>query len=92
MRREIVHYLAERPEEKAFVRLHPEWYRRLARSPRDVAKIKAASDYFYGRTFVQRMDRLAERAGMISLLVSLLTEQGDPNETSGKDNERHDES
>ncbi|RYL95434.1 hypothetical protein EWI07_02730 [Sporolactobacillus sp. THM7-4] len=71
MRREIQRYLDERPEEKLFVRLHPEWYRRLSRYPGQLVRIKAESDYFYGRTFQQRLDRLNETAGLLSMLMSV---------------------
>ncbi|RYL92855.1 YlbE-like family protein [Sporolactobacillus sp. Y61] len=71
MRPEIQQYLHDRPEELIFVRLHPEWYRILSRSPWETGRLKKAADLFYGRTMSQRLDRFSENAAMISMLMSM---------------------
>ncbi|MCO7126279.1 YlbE-like family protein [Sporolactobacillus shoreicorticis] len=71
MRIEIQEYLDSRPEEKLFVRMHPEWYRKLSRSPWELSHLKSAANQFYGRTFSQRLDRFNQRASMMSMLVSM---------------------
>ncbi|RYM07280.1 hypothetical protein EWH99_01020 [Sporolactobacillus sp. THM7-7] len=87
MRRELQRYLDERPEEKLFVRLHPEWYKRLSRAPEDVSRIKPAADNFFGRTFGQRIDRLNDKAGMLSLMLSLVQAISDGRGKSGNHRE-----
>jgi hypothetical protein len=71
VRTEIQDYLDRRPDEKLFVRMHPEWYRRLSRSPWDLNRLKPAADLFYGRTLSQRLDRFNQRASMMSMLVGM---------------------
>ncbi|MDN3954102.1 YlbE-like family protein [Sporolactobacillus laevolacticus] len=71
MRGDIQDYLDQRPDEKLFVRMHPEWYRRLSRSPGDLNQLKPAADLFYGRTFGQRLDRFHQRASVMSMLVAM---------------------
>ncbi|MCQ2008850.1 MAG: YlbE-like family protein [Sporolactobacillus sp.] len=71
MRTEIQEYLDSRPEEKLFVRMHPEWYRKLSRAPWELSQLKPAANQFYGRTFSQRLDRFNQRASMMSMLVSM---------------------
>lgn len=71
MRKEIQDYLDSAPDIKFFVRMNPDWYRRLSRYPGDIIYLKQAADDFYGRTFGKRMDRLNERAGFLSMLLSL---------------------
>ncbi|CAM3184866.1 YlbE-like family protein [Sporolactobacillus spathodeae] len=76
MRRDIQLYLDEHMDQKLFVRLHPEWYRRLSREPGQLNNLKSAADVFYGRTFPQRIDRLNEQAGLLSLLMSMMQAMG----------------
>ncbi|MCI1857604.1 MAG: YlbE-like family protein [Sporolactobacillus sp.] len=71
MRKEIQRYLDGHPDEKVFVRLHPEWYRTLSRRPQAIAGLKQAADLFYGRTFGQKLDRFGEQAGMLSMLAGM---------------------
>ncbi|MFX3618363.1 MAG: YlbE-like family protein [Sporolactobacillus sp.] len=71
MRKEIQQYLDQHPDEKLFVRLHPDWYRRLSRAPADLRELKPAAKVFYGRTFQQRLERFNERASMVSMLMSM---------------------
>lgn len=71
MRAEIQMYLDQRPEEKLFVRMHPEWYRMLGRNPQAISRLKSASDQYYGRTFGQRLDRFNQRVNMMSMLVAM---------------------
>ncbi|MDD9147176.1 MULTISPECIES: YlbE-like family protein [unclassified Sporolactobacillus] len=80
MRREVQRYLDERPEERLFVRLHPEWYRKLSRSPQDLAGLKREADFFFGRTFGQRLDRLNSQANMLLLMMSVAQAMGAENE------------
>ncbi|WP_100487579.1 YlbE-like family protein [Sporolactobacillus pectinivorans] len=84
MRDEVQAYLDGRVEEKLFVRLHPEWYRRLSRAPWELNRLKPAADLFYGRTFGQKLDRLNQRAGLLSMLMGMaqeMTSGGSENKT-----------
>ncbi|BBN98555.1 YlbE-like family protein [Sporolactobacillus terrae] len=71
MRKEIQAYLDQNADLKLFVRMHPEWYRTLSRSPLEVQRLKSAADLFYGRTFSQRLDRFNQRASMMSMFVAM---------------------
>jgi hypothetical protein len=71
MRTEIIQYLDQRPDEKLFVRLHPEWYRLLGRDPWQLSQLKKSADSFYGRTFGQRLDRLNSQIGLMSMLMNM---------------------
>ncbi|MFT8361761.1 MAG: YlbE-like family protein [Sporolactobacillus sp.] len=76
MRKEIQVYLDEHTDQKLFIRLHPEWYRRLSRDPGQLKNLKSAADVFYGRTFQQRVDRFNEQAGLFSMLMSMVQAMG----------------
>lgn len=71
MRKEIQTYLDQNVDLKLFVRMHPEWYRTLSRSPWEVQNLKSAADLFYGRTFSQRLDRFNQRVSMMSMLTAM---------------------
>ncbi|GGL44923.1 hypothetical protein GCM10007968_06220 [Sporolactobacillus putidus] len=58
------------------MRLHPEWYRRLSRSPQDLAGLKHEADFYFGRTFGQRLDRLNNQANMLLLMMSVAQAMG----------------
>ncbi|WP_010631051.1 YlbE-like family protein [Sporolactobacillus vineae] len=71
MRTEIIQYLDQRPDQKLFVRLHPEWYRLLSRDPWQLNRLKKSADAFYGRTLGQRLDRLNSQIGLMSMLMNM---------------------
>jgi hypothetical protein len=77
MRAEIIHYLDQKPDEKLFVRLHPEWYRLLGRDPWRLSQLKKSADEFYGRTLGQRLDRLNNQVGLISMLMTMTQAMAD---------------
>lgn len=84
LRKELQRYLDERPEERLFIRLHPEWYRRLSRSPQDLNRLKPEADFFFGRTFGQRLDRLNDRANMLLLMMSVAQAMGAESENNAE--------
>ncbi|MED3647880.1 YlbE-like family protein [Halalkalibacterium halodurans] len=72
MRREVIHVMETNPELKRFCRQHPIWYRRLSRDPQQLAELQKEANYFFGRTFGQRVDRVQKNLGMIMMLIEML--------------------
>lgn len=85
MRPEIIDYLDQRPDEKLFVRLHPEWYRLLGRDPWQLSRLKKSADTFYGRSFGQRLDRLNSQASLMSMLMNMTQAMAAPQAGNGQE-------
>jgi hypothetical protein len=74
MRRELQEFLNHRPDLKFMIRENPEWYRTLSRNPFAIQMLEESSNYFYGKTFGQQIDRLNEQLHSVSAMMSLLSE------------------
>ncbi|MFD1018053.1 YlbE-like family protein [Thalassobacillus hwangdonensis] len=65
------HYLTENEERLAFIRLHPEWYRKLTRDPEQITEFEKEMKYFFGRTPVQRIEQFGNRLQMMNMLIQM---------------------
>ncbi|WP_026570477.1 MULTISPECIES: YlbE-like family protein [Sediminibacillus] len=67
----IYQQLTNRPDLKHFIRMNPEWYRKLTRNPEEVTELEKAAKAFYGKTIPQRIERLSGQMQMISMLIQM---------------------
>ncbi|WP_053219786.1 YlbE-like family protein [Virgibacillus senegalensis] len=67
----IYQQLNNRPDLKHFIRMNPEWYRKLTRNPDELKEMEKAAKVFYGKTIPQRMERLSDQMQMVTMLIQL---------------------
>ncbi|QTM99311.1 hypothetical protein ERJ70_08335 [Sediminibacillus dalangtanensis] len=67
----IYQQLTNRPDLKHFIRMNPEWYRKLTRYPEEFTEMEKAAKAFYGKTIPQRIERLSGQMQMISMLIQM---------------------
>ncbi|GAE29122.1 YlbE-like family protein [Halalkalibacter hemicellulosilyticus] len=72
MRLEVQQYLNEQPELRAFIRQHPNWYRKLSRDPSQMTLLEKEANQFYGRTFPQRVEKMQQSLGLIMMMMEML--------------------
>lgn len=77
MQSEVYHTLKERPELLKYVRLHPQWYRRLSRNPNEIPLLEQEAKYYYGQTPAQRMQQWTNNMQMFSMLIQMATQLKD---------------
>ncbi|MFC7392433.1 YlbE-like family protein [Scopulibacillus cellulosilyticus] len=85
MRKEIQYYLDQNPELKYFIRMHPDWYRRLGRFPGDVSHLKQEADEYYGRTLNKKIERFSEQLNLISMFMEMANTMGNQNSEDNKE-------
>lgn len=71
MRQDIYQRLQHREELLRFVRLHPIWYRTLARDPNAFGDLEKQANYFYGKTVPQRIGQFGEQLSMVNMLIQM---------------------
>lgn len=71
MRQEIYQRLQHREELLRFVRLHPVWYRTLARDPSTFSDLEKQANYFYGKTVPQRIGQFGDQLSMVNMLIQM---------------------
>lgn len=67
----VYEFLKQNEQLLFFVRKHPIWYRYLSRDPSRVGELVEEAKKFYGQTFQQRTERLAQQLKMVHLLLQL---------------------
>jgi hypothetical protein len=73
MRKEIIHYVYQRPELKHFIRTHPVWYKYLSRNPYDLQALERAVKQYHKGTLTQKVNRFQEQIQMAQMLFSMLS-------------------
>lgn len=72
MRREIVEALDTNPDLKQFIRIHPIWYRDLARRPDRLGEMQKEADDFFGKSWSKKLERLGHGLSMINMMLELM--------------------
>ncbi|RBW70235.1 YlbE-like family protein [Bacillus taeanensis] len=73
MRKEIIQYLDQRQDLKYFIRIHPEWYKRLSRNPNDLQALERVAKQYYKGTILQKVNRFQEQIQMAQMLLGMLS-------------------
>ncbi|PYZ97898.1 hypothetical protein CR205_04700 [Alteribacter lacisalsi] len=76
MRPEVLQQVRAKPELWKYLRLHPGWYRKLARNPASLQEMEKESRVFYGKTFPQRMDKIQNNVNLASMLFEMVRQMG----------------
>ncbi|GAF22238.1 MULTISPECIES: YlbE-like family protein [Shouchella] len=72
MRADIRAKMMQDQKIREFMRYHPEWYRHLSRNPERLAEMEKESNYFYGKTFPQRVERMQNNVSMMVMLMEMI--------------------
>ncbi len=72
MRLDVQQYLYENQELRYFVRQRPIWYRKLSRDPSLFPQLEKEANYFYGRTFPQRVEQIQNHLGLAMMLIEMM--------------------
>ncbi|MBM7552879.1 YlbE-like family protein [Thalassobacillus pellis] len=71
MQPEVYQFLKNNEERIAFIRLNPEWYRKLTRDPTQYMKFDKEMKYFFGKTSIQRIERIGNQLQMMNMLIHM---------------------
>ncbi|MCM3587066.1 YlbE-like family protein [Mesobacillus maritimus] len=71
MRRDILEQIKKQKELHEFLRLNPNWYRRLARDPRELRTMEIAAMNFYGRTIPQQVQKFSNGVQMANMMFHM---------------------
>lgn len=71
LRKELIYVLLNDHELRQYVRQHPYWYRTLSRDPNELYTLQKEADYFYGRTFPQRVEQVRNQLGLAMMMIEL---------------------
>ncbi|MFB4211011.1 YlbE-like family protein [Shouchella sp. 1P09AA] len=72
MREDIRLKMMQDAKLREFMRYHPEWYRTLSRNPQRLNEMEKESNYFYGKTFPQRVERMQNNVSMMVMLMEMI--------------------
>ncbi|MBM7095894.1 MULTISPECIES: YlbE-like family protein [Alteribacter] len=76
MRTEVIQHIRTQPELWKYLRMHPEWYRKLGRNPGLLSEMEKEAKVFYGKTFPQRMDRIQNNVNLAAMLFDMVRQMG----------------
>ena len=71
MRPDIIRLINENHEFRAFIRQNPGWYRKLSRDPSAIQSLEKEANYFYGRTFPQRVEKMQSNIGLAMMMMEM---------------------
>ncbi|NEU29493.1 hypothetical protein GN156_01655 [bacterium LRH843] len=72
MRSDVYQYLYESQELRQYIRQNPNWYRKLSRDPGQLSELEKEANYFYGRTFPQRVEKVQNHLGFAMMMIEML--------------------
>ncbi|SEB17120.1 YlbE-like protein [Thalassobacillus cyri] len=71
MQPENYQFLKANEERLAFIRLNPEWYRKLAREPGHQVQFDKEMKHFFGKTPIQRVEKVGNQLQMVNMLIQM---------------------
>lgn len=72
MRAEVYEWIRSNPDIHHYLRIHPVWYRRLARNPETLERMVKESDLYYGKTLPQRVEKLQRNMQLAMMMVEMM--------------------
>jgi hypothetical protein len=72
MRQQLQTYINNNPEYSYYLRMHPKWYRKLARHPETIKQFEEEAKHFYGKTLPQQVNKVQEKISSFGMMVELL--------------------
>ncbi|KGX93288.1 hypothetical protein N781_12845 [Pontibacillus halophilus JSM 076056 = DSM 19796] len=67
----VYQYLRNREDLLRFMRMNPDWYRRVTRDPSVIQNMEEEAKFFYGKTTTQRIEKLSTQVQMVNMLISM---------------------
>jgi hypothetical protein len=75
--KQLQSYITSNPELSYFIRMNPNWYRRLAREPQEMRNFEAEAKQYYGKTIPQKVNKVQEKIQSFGMMFELLKAFGE---------------
>ncbi len=67
----LYQYLESRDDLLKFMRMNPEWYRKITRDPSILPSMEQESKQYFGQTVTQKMERVNNQIQMVQMLMQM---------------------
>lgn len=67
----LYQYLESRDDLLKFMRMNPEWYRKITREPGLLPTMEQESKEYFGQTVTQKMERFNNQIQMVQMLMQM---------------------
>ncbi|MED4401697.1 YlbE-like family protein [Metabacillus fastidiosus] len=71
MRKDVIEYIKANKDLKRFLREQPYWYRRLARNPKDIEKMKIEMMNYYQKTIPHKVAQFSNSVQMAQMMLGM---------------------
>ncbi|PLR97406.1 YlbE-like family protein [Bacillus sp. T33-2] len=71
MRKDVLDVLNQRKDLKDFVRVQPQWYRKLTRNPQDFEALEIAALHHYEKTIPHQVQKFSNGIQMASMMMHM---------------------
>ncbi|CAM3694491.1 YlbE-like family protein [Mesobacillus zeae] len=73
MRKEVLDHIRARKDLQEYIRIHPYWYRKLSRDPRDLYSLEIAALHYHERTIPHHVQKFTTGVQMASMMMGMLS-------------------
>jgi hypothetical protein len=71
MRKDVLEHIQKQKDLHEFIRIHPNWYRKLARDPRELYTMEIAALHFYEKTIPHQVQKFTNSVQMASMMMHM---------------------
>lgn len=71
MRKDVLERIQQRKDLQEFIRMQPQWYRKISRNPRELEAMEIAALHFYERTIPHQVKKFTEGVQMASIMMQM---------------------
>ncbi|WP_346190281.1 YlbE-like family protein [Bacillus massilinigeriensis] len=65
-------FISRRKDLLDYIRMHPQWYRKLSRNPYEVSALEIAALHFHERTIPHHVQKFSNGVQMASMMMGML--------------------
>ena len=73
MRKDILEQLKQRKDLQDFVRMQPQWYRKLSRNPESLGTMEVEALHFYEKTIPHQVQKISNGVQMASMMMHIFS-------------------
>jgi hypothetical protein len=71
MRKDVLERIQQRKDLQEFIRIQPQWYRKISRDPRELEAMEIAALHFYERTIPHQVQKFTNGVQMASMMMQM---------------------
>jgi hypothetical protein len=71
MRKDLLERIQQRKDLQEFIRIQPQWYRKISRDPRELEAMEIAALHFYERTIPHQVQKFTNGVQMASMMMQM---------------------